>query len=126
MAIATAAGGDVVGLAAITRIDWVHRRASIGYWILNRHRGRGLAKAAISLLPGLARERGLIRLQALIEPDNHASQFVCRAVGFTEEGALCSYHWIGNRNRDIVMFALVLQPIQLRDTTPDRRASGHR
>jgi ribosomal-protein-alanine N-acetyltransferase len=113
MAITTAAAGDVVGLTTITEIDWAHRRASIGYWILNRHRGRGLAKAAISLLPDLARELGIIRLQALIEPDNHASQAACRAVGFTEEGTLRRYHRIGDGNRDMIMFALVLQP----DTT---------
>lgn len=110
MAITTAAGGEVVGLATITGIDWAHRRASIGYWILDRHRGRGLAKAAVSLLPDLARELGLIRLQALIEPDNRASRAACRAAGFTEEGTLRSDHRIGDRNRDMIMFALILQP----------------
>ena len=100
--------GAAVGMATITGIDWTHRRANIGYWILERHRGRGLAKAAIGLLPDLARELGLVRLQALIEPDNRASQAACRALGFTEEGLLRRYHRIGDRNRDTLMFALLL------------------
>jgi len=86
MAIISRAAGQVTGMATINGINWTHRRAAIGYWILHRHRhrGRGFAKAAVSLLPGLARELGLIRLEAIIEPGNHPSQAVCRAVGFTE------------------------------------------
>lgn len=110
MAITTAADGDVVGMATITGIDWAHRRASIGYWILDRHRGHGFARAAISVLPDLARKLGLVRLQALIESDNHASQAACRAAGFTEEGTLRRYHRIGDHNRDMILFALILHP----------------
>ena len=110
MAIISRSTGETVGMAAINGINWTHRRAAIGYWILDRHRGHGYAKAAVSLLPGLARELGLIRLEALIEPGNHASQAVCRALGFTGEGTLRCYHRIGGQNRDMVMFAQVLLP----------------
>jgi GNAT superfamily N-acetyltransferase len=54
-------------MATITGINWIHCRAAIGYWILPRHRGHGFAKAAVSLLPDLARELGLVRIQALID-----------------------------------------------------------
>jgi RimJ/RimL family protein N-acetyltransferase len=110
MAIAARDTGAVVGMATINRIDWTHRRGEIGYWILRRHRGQGFARAAVALLPGLARDLGLVRVQALVEPGNHASQAVCRAAGFTEEGTLRSYHRIGDENRDMIMFARLLRP----------------
>ena len=110
MAIISRSTGETAGLAPINGINWTHRRAAIGYWILDRCRGHGLARAAVSLLPGLARELELVRLEALIEPGNHASQAVCRALGFTEEGTLRSYYRIGGQNRDMVMFAQILLP----------------
>ncbi len=109
LAVVTAADGEVAGMATITGIDWANRRANVGYWLLRRHRGRGLAKAALTLLPDIARELGLVRLQALVEPDNRASQAVCRALGYTEEGTLRGYHRIGDRNRDMIMFALLVE-----------------
>jgi RimJ/RimL family protein N-acetyltransferase/uncharacterized damage-inducible protein DinB len=105
MAIVSRSSSETVGMATITGIDWTHRRAAIGYWILDRHRGRGFAKAAVSLLPGLARDLGLVRLEALIEPGNHASQAVCRALGFAAEGTSRSYYRIGGQNRDMMIFA---------------------
>lgn len=108
MGIVSRATGEAVGMATITGINWTHRRAGIGYWILSRHRGRGFAKSAASLLPGLARELSLIRLEALVEPGNHASRAVCRALGFTEEGTLRSYYRIGSHNQDMIMLAQVL------------------
>lgn len=110
MAVVARATNEAVGMATVNGIDWAHLRGDIGYWILDRHRGHGFATAAASLLPDLARQIGLIRLQALVEPDNHASQAVCRALGFAEEGTLRSYYRIGGQNRDMIMFARLLAP----------------
>src|SRR5216683_3622362 len=54
LAVISRSTWEVVGNAIITGIDWHHRRASIGYWILARHRSHGYARAAVALLPGLA------------------------------------------------------------------------
>jgi RimJ/RimL family protein N-acetyltransferase len=108
LAIAAATTGDVVGMATLTGINWTHRRAGIGYWVLSRHRGHGYATAAAALLPGIARDIGLVRIEALIEPDNVASQAVCRAAGLLREGLLRSYYRIGSANRDMLIFGMVL------------------
>jgi ribosomal-protein-alanine N-acetyltransferase len=110
MAITATATGDVVGMATINDINWAHRRAAVGYWILHRYRGHGFAKAALSLLPDLARELGLFRLEALVETDNQPSQAVCKAVGFTEEGTLHAYYRVGDEQRDMVVLAHLLPP----------------
>jgi ribosomal-protein-alanine N-acetyltransferase len=110
MAVISRRTGELVGNANLTRIDWHHRRASIGYWILARHRRNGYARAAVALLPALASDLGLVRIEALIEPDNHPSQAVCRSLGFTEEGTLHAWYRIGDRNRDMLLFARLLPP----------------
>jgi [ribosomal protein S5]-alanine N-acetyltransferase len=107
MAVCARATGEVVGLATIAGITWPHRRGGIGYWVLSRYRGHGYARAAAGLLSGLATEIGLVRIEALIEPWNQASQAVCRSLGFTEEGLLRSYYRIGGENRDMIIFSLL-------------------
>ncbi|WP_024806570.1 GNAT family N-acetyltransferase [Nocardia sp. BMG51109] len=110
LAIVSVTSAEVVGMATINAIDWTHRRGNIGYWVLDRHRGNGYAEAAVTLLIDLAAELGLLRLQALVEPGNHASQAVCHACGFVPEGVLRGYQRIGDTHRDMIMFGLVLRP----------------
>jgi [ribosomal protein S5]-alanine N-acetyltransferase len=110
LAIISRSTGEPVGNTNITGIDWHHRRASIGYWILARHRRHGYARAAVALLPALASDLGLVRIEARIEPDNHPSQAVCRSLGFTEEGTLRAWYRIGDHNRDMLLFARLLPP----------------
>jgi len=53
---------------------------------------------------------GRIRIEAQIEPGNHASQAVCRSLGFAEEGTLRAWYRIGDQNRDMILFARLLPP----------------
>ncbi|ASO17961.1 Putative ribosomal N-acetyltransferase YdaF [Actinoalloteichus hoggarensis] len=108
LAIVDRTVGEAVGMVTLNSIDWTHRRAAVGYWLLPRHRGCGLATSAVRLVVDLARDLDLLRVEALVEVDNQESQAVCRATGFTEEGTLRSYLRIGERHRDMVMFAKVL------------------
>jgi [ribosomal protein S5]-alanine N-acetyltransferase len=107
MAVWARESAQVVGMATIAGINWPHRRGAVGYWILSRHRGHGYARAAAALLPGIAAEIGLVRIEAMIEPANHASQAVCRSAGFVPEGLLRSYYRIGAENRDMLVFSLL-------------------
>ncbi|APU12382.1 MULTISPECIES: GNAT family N-acetyltransferase [Actinoalloteichus] len=108
LAIVDQAVGEAVGMVTLNSIDWTHRRAAVGYWLLPRHRGRGLVTSAVRLVVELARDLDLLRVEALVEVDNQESQAVCRATGFNEEGTLHSYLRIGEHNRDMIMFARVL------------------
>ena len=108
LAIALPDDDRAAGFAGINGISWAHRRASIGFWIGRAHRGVGLASDAVSLLPEMARRMRLIRLEALVEPDNPASLHICRKAGFTDEGLLRGYQRIGDRQRDMLILSMIL------------------
>jgi RimJ/RimL family protein N-acetyltransferase len=64
----------------------------IGYWVLADARRRGLASHAVALLTRWAiAEAGIVRIEALVEPANVASQRVVERAGFTREGLLRAY-----------------------------------
>lgn len=92
LAIAENASGRAVGWIGANRPDPTHRRADIGYWLLGAARGRGLAGRAGGLfVPWLMDALGLVRLEAVIAPENHASQRVVERLGFTLEALLRAY-----------------------------------
>jgi [ribosomal protein S5]-alanine N-acetyltransferase len=92
LALADAAAGEAVGLTVLM----LHPRwpgvADIGYWVIPRARGRGLATRAIRLASAWAlRDAGVARVEALVEPGNSASQRALLAAGFHAEGVLRSF-----------------------------------
>ena len=85
--------------------------AGIGYWVLERARGRGLASSAVSLLVEWAFDRAqLHRVEALVEPDNIASQRVLQRARFEREGRLRSYLPVPEKRTDALIYARVRDP----------------
>ena len=82
--------------------------AGIGYWILSPWRRHGLATRAVGLLARWAlHEATLARVEALVEPDNHASQRVLERVGFTREGRLRALLVLRGTRRDALIYSLL-------------------
>ncbi len=80
--------------------------AGIGYWIVPRARGHGLATHAVSLLSQWAlTDAGVARVEAWVEPENLASQRVLTAAGFRREGVLRSFLSYADRRADAVVFS---------------------
>jgi RimJ/RimL family protein N-acetyltransferase len=91
LAIADASSGEALGMVAL-----MFRRqpgtVDIGYWLIERARGYGLGSRAVALLARWAlTDAHLARVEALVLPDNIASQRVLEKVGFRREGYLRSY-----------------------------------
>jgi RimJ/RimL family protein N-acetyltransferase len=85
-------------------------RASVGYMVAPRARGRGVATRALVLAAGWAiSERGVERLELTTHVDNVASQRVAEKAGFVREGMLRAYlkSRRDGRRRDSVMFSLL-------------------
>jgi RimJ/RimL family protein N-acetyltransferase len=90
-----------------------HGRGNFGYWVRKEARGRGVATRALVLLcRWAARERGLGRLQLIVEPDNLASIRVAERAGFRREGRLRDYIELKGSRRDVYMYSLL--PEELR------------
>lgn len=107
LAIADAGSGEALGTAVL-----LFRRqpltAEIGYWLIERARGRGVGSRAIALLSRWAvTDAGLARVEALVEPDNVPSQRVLEKAGFRREGHLRSYLAFKRRRADALIYSLL-------------------
>lgn len=82
--------------------------AGLGYWIIDSARRRGFATRAVRLIVPWALAAGIGRLEALVEPTNHASCRVLDATGFHREGLLRSY--LG-ASGDAVMYSVTTEDL---------------
>jgi len=99
--------GDPVGaIGAAAR--HVPRMAELGYWVVPRARGCGVAKAAVAQAVGLLFADGVERIQATVEPWNEASRRTLEGAGFTREGLLRGYiAYPGEPRGDVYLYALL-------------------
>jgi ribosomal-protein-alanine N-acetyltransferase len=91
---------------------WLHEiesgRASVGYWLLDRFRGRRLATDALLALVDFAfGGPGIPRLHLFVEPWNVASARTAEAAGFVREATLRGWERIDGEQRDADCFALL-------------------
>lgn len=81
-------------------------RASLGYWVVRSARGHGVAAHALTAMATWALEELHIpRLQLYVEPWNRASIRTAERAGFVCEGLLGSWQKVGDRRRDMFMYA---------------------
>jgi RimJ/RimL family protein N-acetyltransferase len=107
LAIADAGSGDALG-AAVLLFRRQPLTAEIGYWLIPRARGRGLGSRAVALLARWAvTEAQLARVEALVVPDNIASQRVLEKAGFRREGHLRSYLVFDRGRADAFIYSLL-------------------
>lgn len=89
-------------------------RASVGYRLARAHWGRGIATRAVRAAAAavFAAWPWLLRLEAVADVDNPASQRVLEKAGFAREGVLRKYVLLKGRPRDMVMFSIVVETEQ--------------
>jgi RimJ/RimL family protein N-acetyltransferase len=97
--------GESVG-AVGARARHVPGLADLGYWIVERARGRGLAARAANRAAELLFVDGVARLQAVVEVWNSASQRTLENANFQREGLLRGYvAYPGEPRGDVYLFA---------------------
>jgi len=105
-AIAQAASNEAVGAAVLMARK--PGTVEIGYWLIPRARGRGFGSRAVGLLARWAvTEAQLARVEALVMPDNIASQRVLEKTGFQREGHLRSYLVFERQRADALMYSFL-------------------
>ena len=86
----------------------VSQSAHIGYWLGERHAGRGLMVDALGLLARFAFDTmRLHRIEAACIPGNTRSVRVLEKAGFAREGLLRSYLKINGGWQDHYLYALI-------------------
>jgi RimJ/RimL family protein N-acetyltransferase len=89
-------------------------RATVGYWLLQAGRGKGLVAQALVLVSRWAfGELGVKRIGLLADPRNVASVRVAERAGFRREGVLRSWVEVNGERVDHVSFSLL--PTDSRD-----------
>lgn len=100
---------DLLGGISIGNIrHGVAESASIGYWMGERHAGKGTMVEAVKLVCNYGFSTlGLHRIEAACIPDNNRSIRVLEKAGFQREGLLRSYLRINGEWRDHFLFAVI-------------------
>ncbi|APU13177.1 MULTISPECIES: GNAT family N-acetyltransferase [Actinoalloteichus] len=102
---------EALGTAGLNLGQLAAGRASAGYSVAPRHRGRGLAGQALIALTRFAWSvSGLHRVELYIEPWNRASWRTAELAGYVREGLLRSHQEIGGRRVDMYLYAAIGQP----------------
>lgn len=102
------ADGTPVGFVWLFRIDDIHRRASIGYWICPDKQENGYATEAVEL--GLQygfNERGLNKVVARVFEANVPSRRVLEKLGFEQEGQLSQHYFVGGGFKNTILFGIL-------------------
>ncbi|MBW4719644.1 GNAT family N-acetyltransferase [Saccharothrix obliqua] len=82
--------------------------AGIGYWIVPAARRQGIGSRAIALMTAWGLGAGnFARIEAWVEPDNHASQQVLEMNGYLLEGKLRSFLDFGTRRADVLVYSRI-------------------
>ena len=107
-AVRDAASGALLGGCGLNEIDRTHRKANLGYWIRASCQGEGRAAAAARLVArfGFA-ELGLVRIEIVTLPDNHASRRVAAKLGARLEGTARQRLWAWDRAHDAAIHGLL-------------------
>jgi RimJ/RimL family protein N-acetyltransferase len=95
--------GALVGTVGLYDIDYHHRRAEYGRFVIDEaQRGQGFGTEALRLILRYGFERlKLRRIHGEVLADNTAALHVCRKLGFQIEGTFTNYVKMGNSWHDV-------------------------
>jgi ribosomal-protein-serine acetyltransferase len=99
---------EIVGLVGFHGVDWANRKTTLGYWLDERHQGRGIMTRAVGRLVEHAfGVWELNRIEIHVAPENARSRAIPRRLGFSEEGTLREAELVGGRYLDILVCSLL-------------------
>ena len=102
----------VIGTTSLFRLDTPHQTAEIGYALGSAHWGNGYAAEAVHRTCQFAFEAlHLRRVEADIDPRNHASIQVIEKAGFRREGVLRESYIYNGEIQDVVYYGLLAREL---------------
>ena len=102
------AQGETVGVVDLTDFDPKNQRAEVGIVVMNAHRQKGYATAAMQQLHRYAHSTlHLHQLYVMIPSDNTASRRLFLAMGYQEKAPLAEWLYDGTRHHDAVLLQYI-------------------
>lgn len=99
---------QVIGTVGFHAWAFSHNRAEIGYELNESYQGQGYAREALTAAISYAfQDMGLNRIEALVYPENEASEKLLMHLGFHLEGLLKQYAFFRETYVDLNMFAML-------------------
>jgi [ribosomal protein S5]-alanine N-acetyltransferase len=103
-----AADGNLVGTCTLAHLDWVNRRAELGFALGRDFWGRGyMAAAAPAIIEFAFGCLGLHRVFADTDPRNARSIRVLERLGFHREGVLREHYLAQGQPQNAVVYGLL-------------------
>ncbi len=107
LVVADAESGVIFGGGTLHHFDPKRGVIEIGYWLLPRARGRGIATKVARTLAEFAFTLGVHRVAAYVQLGNVQSERVLERAGFTREGVIRSMPNSDGRRVDKTIFSLL-------------------
>jgi ribosomal-protein-alanine N-acetyltransferase len=135
LGIVERASGALVGITGLSELSRRDGRAVIGTWLGRPHWGGGANRESKALLLALAfRSLGLLRVSALVSPQNVRSTAALQRLGFVPEGVLRGWHVHAGVPRDVAVLRMLREewertplaevPVEVEGELPGRFVVG--
>lgn len=99
---------NVIGVIGYYRIKPEHYRAEIGYMLLPEFHGKGIIPEAVKTVINYGfNEMELHSIEAIIDPENFASERVLQKIGFVKEGYFKEHEYYEGRFLDSIFYSLL-------------------
>jgi RimJ/RimL family protein N-acetyltransferase len=100
--------GELLGITGYSEFSRRDRRAVLGTWLGRPFWGSGANRDSKALVLALGfRSLGLLRVTALVSPQNVRSIAALRRLGFVHEGVLRGWHVHGGVPRDVAVMRMM-------------------
>ena len=107
-AITLKGNDDFIGIIGNFRTEPENYRAEIGYMLLPEFQGKGIITEAIKAVIAYGfDEMKLHSIEAIIDPENIASEMVLQKNGFVKEAHLVENEWYAGRFLDTVIYSIL-------------------
>ncbi|MGG1572569.1 GNAT family N-acetyltransferase [Fictibacillus sp. NRS-1165] len=109
--------GRVIGSCGFLNRHPKHFRTEIGFELSKDYWGKGIAGEALEAVVEYGFQHfQLERIEALIEPENLASQRLVEKQGFIREGLLRHYEYTCGKFDDLYMYSILKEDLHKKDT----------
>ncbi len=102
--------GAFAGSVGFLPINWIHRKAEIGYWLTKEHEGQGIITDCVRVVVQHAfDELKLHRVEIRCVASNLRSAAVANRLGFQKDGTLRQAYLLHGEFHDLHVFGQVKQ-----------------